>query len=307
VQTLIYLRDFDHWFQQLPLRQPGVSRDQCDAIRDDILAALEQMVSVTPHELASLQALTHAAQSSEEFILTLDGGTYFSRCDFSFAMTRAVTRLGDVLGGRTIRVAREGAGQFWTQVDELREVYEKSERRDIVLCDDGIDTGKSLVEVVRQLGGQYLDVRRIRVLLNPHALTELEGIPVETLLCNEPVLWTHERDMFWGSPGGGVSLCRRDNINVLRGVPYSLAPTLLGERVGIEGDVSILRQELLRLNHRFWRMLSQAAGRDLRIRDNPRLQFVAELQADFDDRMPITSVIDWLLDVEPDLSRMSQP
>lgn len=308
MQTLIYLRDFDHWFRQLPLRLPGVGRQAFEHLRVALFESLQDVVKVIPKDLVELRSTTSRSSREGEFLLTLDGGTYFQNFDFSFAMTRSVTRLRDVLGGRTIRIAREGSGQFWTQVDALREAYDSSGKQSIVLCDDGIDTGKSVAEVIRQLSNQYLDVRVVRVLLNPNGIRGVEGVPVESIESAEcsaeasPALWTHERDLFWGSPGGGVSLCSKTCINVLRGVPYSLTSELLRRRLGIEADVSGLRKQLLEVNVKFWAMLSQAAGRELRVKDVPRLLWVTELAAFPSDLVPIEEVLRWLMDNEPDLT-----
>lgn len=301
MQPLILLKDFDHWFQQLPLRLPGVSRQQFEPLRQQLVECLSQIVEVQPAELASLRELTEKCRKADEFILTLDGGIYFHEADFSFAMTRAVTRLTDTVRGRMIRVAREGYGQFWTQVSILRREYEGSGKRVIVVCDDGIDTGKSLAEVVRQLNEQYLEVSGIRVLLNPNNLLQIEGVPIDTITEQPAVLWTHERDLFWGSPTGGVSLITRDNVNQLGGVPYSLTAALLKKRLGLEDiEVDSVRVQLLDLNREFWSLLSRAAGRSLRLRDCKRLLWATEFD-EFDDRSLIVDVIAYLRDKEPKL------
>jgi hypothetical protein len=307
MERLILLRDFDHWFRQLPLRLPGISRQQFEPLRVRITEALSALCQVEAFELDTLREMTNRKRSSDEFVLTLDGGTYFKEYDFSFAMTRAVTRLSDVERGRMIRVAREGFGQFWTQVAMLRREYEESGKTTIVICDDGIDTGKSLSEVVRQLMAQYLEVGGLRVLLNPHAISELEGVAVESIVPPEVSLWTHERDLFWGSPGGGVSLISGNNVNQLCGIPYSLTSSLtsslLKKRLGLAADsLSELRNELLIVNREFWNLLSRAAGRPLRLRDAKRLIWAKDLNSDFSDKTEIVHVIDWLLTHEPVLA-----
>jgi protein-tyrosine-phosphatase len=297
VETLILLRDFEYWFQQLPLRLPGISIQQLAPIRERALECLKQTVVVNPNDLKDIRELTESRRDESEFILAMDGGTYFREYDFSFAMTRAVTRLTDATRGRMIRVAREGVGQFWTQVAILRREFEASPKSSIVVCDDGIDTGRSLAEVVRQLNEQYLEVSRIRVILNPHGIETIESVPVETITNYPDCLWTHERDLFWGSPGGGVSLITRDNVNQLYGIPYTLTSQLLKKRLGISGlepsGLGALRRELLAINRDFWLLLSRAAGRSLRLRDCKRLMWAVELN-DFSDRSLIVDVIDWL-------------
>ncbi len=303
MQTIILLADFDHWFRQLPLRLPGVSRQPFEKLRGDVIDCLSTIAVVKPQSLSMLRNLAGSRLEPEEYIMTLDGSIYFHRPDYSFAMTRAVTRCSDAVRGRMIRVAREGFGQFWTQVAILRREYEASGKKSIVLCDDGIDTGYSLAKVVRQLSEQFLDVSRIVVLLNPHNISSIQGVPVEALLPYKDVLWTHERDLFWGSPTGGVSLITKDNVNRLGGVPYSLTTALLSKRlgiIGIEADVATVRKSLLEINHEFWSVLSRAAGRPLRLRDSRRLLWASEAIDGFSDRSLIVDVIEALIDNEPD-------
>ena len=299
--TLIVLRDFDHWFRQLPLRLPGVSQQILEPLRGRILDALRTVAEVEPHELSAIRHQVEARRQPHEYVLTLDGGTYFRQWDFSFAMTRAVTRVTDSVKGGMIRVAREGFGQFWTQVAVLRREFEASDKNSIILCDDGIDTGRSLAEVVRQLSEQFLEVDSIRVLLNPNGLSTVEQVPVEVIYPRESVSWTHERDLFWGSPTGGVSLLTRNNVNVLGGIPYSLSSSLLARRLGLSHtDLKDLRKALLEVNRDFWAILERAAGRPLRLRDNKRLLWATEVGG-FTERSIITDVISWLIENEPDL------
>ena len=299
MNTLVLLRDFDHWFQQLPLRLPGVSRLSLEPLRHQLIEALQQVADVKTHDLAELRLLTDTRRTKDEFLVTLDGGIYFRDADYSFAMTRAVTRLQDAERGRMIRVAREGYGQFWTQVSTLRRELEASGKSAIVLADDGIDTGRSLAEVVRQLNEQYLEVSSIRVLLNPTGMTHIANVPVDTISADRGVLWTHERDLFWGSPTGGVSLITRHNVNQLGGIPYTLNCTLLECRLGLKGKkLDDFRRELLRINIDFWGLLSRAADRPLRLRDCKRLMWAAALDG-FSSQSQIIDVIEWLIRSEP--------
>src|SRR5438128_1266071 len=103
----LLLRDFDHWFTQLPLRLPGVSREHFQPLRERFRAVLGSVTSLTSVELEEARQITGSCRDCKEFLVTLDGGIYFSNYDFSFAMTRAVTRVSDAVGGKMIRVARE--------------------------------------------------------------------------------------------------------------------------------------------------------------------------------------------------------
>src|SRR6185437_12819288 len=101
--------------------------------------------------------------------------------DFSFSMTRAVTRFSDMISGRTIRVARDGSGQFWTQVASLRRRLGAKSGRRVIICDDGIDSGRSLEQVISQLNSQMIEVAGIRVYLNPRGHSTISNVPIQTL------------------------------------------------------------------------------------------------------------------------------
>jgi hypothetical protein len=296
MEPLVVLADFDHWFRQMPMRLPGISPLQFEKLRETIVGCLREVADVRIIDLHQIRSLTSRQFAGDEYVLTLDGGTYFHTPDYSFAMTRAVTRVDDAARGKMIRVAREGFGQFWTQVAVLRREYEASSKRAIVVCDDGIDTGRSLAEVVQRLNEQFLEVSRIVVLLNTNGRSEIEGVPVTALLPDQNVLWTHERDLYWGSPAGGVSLITRDNINRLGGIPYTLSLNLFAKRIGLpENGLDQARLGLLEANRDFWSMLSRAAGRPLRLRDSKRLIWAAEYFSEFDDRSLIATVIEKLM------------
>lgn len=306
-QRLVYLNDFTHWYDHLTHRAASVSYQMINELRTEVRNVLRDHADVTSIPLEDIRAAT---RNIEGFLVTLDGGTYFNNYDYSFAMTRAVTRIRDVIGGHSIRIAREGSGQFWTQVDVLRELYDRNtiagmlDDSPIIICDDGIDSGDSLKELIRQLRDQYLSAASIRVVLNPRGHCEIDGVPVHAIYEDRDFLWTHERDFFWGSPGGGVSLCDKRNINSLSGVPYSLSSGLLKHRIGFEADVSELRRRLLEINLAFWQTLSDAAGRVLRVRDVPRLAWALEIGSEITLKTPIVDVIRPLIEHDPDVTAL---
>jgi len=299
-QEHLLLRDFEHWFTQLPLRLPGVSRDSLQPLRDRVRSSLDGVAALSCLELDAARAMTIEHRDPEEFLVTLDGGIYFSQFDFSFAMTRAVTRPSDVVGGRTIRVAREGFGAFWAQVAMLRRAVDAKGANTIVVSDDGISTGLSLAEVIRQLAGQYLEVSRIEVLVNPHHMEAVQDVPVQTLYSGNISEWNHERDFFWGSPTGGISLLAPDNMNSLGGIPYSFSSALLSQKVGAPAEaLSQIRRELLEVNVDFWSILQHAAGRTLRLRDCKRLSWLVSFSEELTERTPMENVIGWFIDNDP--------
>lgn len=216
----------------------------------------------------------------DAFVVTMDGGSYFDSFDFSFEITRAVYQLSDVLDEHFFRMAREGKPGFNAQALRVRAQYrERASARPIVLCDDGLGTGRSVREVLTSLAALGLKVDRIVVLLNPSGLRDIDGVPVQTLVdaASSDDLWLSERDLFWGLPRSGVSFTRFDDHNPCFGLPYTIDVRMAESRIGLPPPIaSSLRSDVLELNRLFWTILEDYSGGHLRFADCPRLAFVPE-------------------------------
>lgn len=261
-------------------------------------AALRSTVVLETHELGNIRSLLKPQNATDEFVITLDNGTYFSKFDYDFSMTRAHMKLHTIYDSTSIRIAREGYGAFWSQVAALRSKFENTEQARVIICDDGIDSGKSLRELIECLKEQGILIREIRTYLNTHGISEIENVPVVSTHTDTNFIWSHERDLFWGTPGGGVSVANSKNHNVIRGVPYTISNQLLRHRMGISGDVTQLRNSILDVNLEFWHLLSDAASRPIRLRDIPRLEWLTTLDRGFNQSTNILEVIGDIKDRE---------
>lgn len=296
----ILLCDFWSAYDVFPLKAVGLD----ERVEESIVAPMreavaEHVTSFTAIADDDIDTQIEAAGLSDTFVITMDGGSYFRSNNFSFEITRAVFRLSDVLDEQFFRMAREGKPGFHSQTLRVRAQYnETAAGQPIVLCDDGLGTGRSVREVMMSLTSLGLEVSRIVVLLNPRGVTEVEGVRVETLIDTggEACDWLSERDLFWGLPRSGVSFTRFDDHNPCFGLPYTIDRRMATSRIGLPEEVATsLRARCLEINRRFWLLLEEFHGGTLRFGECPRLAFVPEYV-----RTPSDRIVDFLDHVAPE-------
>lgn len=213
------------------------------------------------------------------FVITMDGGTFFREADFSIEITRATHRIDRVSRGSFFRLARAGRPLLHQQGIQAAARYEQDgQDRPIVLCDDGIGTGRSVRSILDIMSDLQLAVTRIYVLVNPARLTNVGGVEVVTLVDTPAdVLWLSERDLYWGLPRSGISLTPTDICDTTWGVPYTADLELVETRIGLSGQPAIdFRAHCLALNREFWSLLEQHHNQHLVVDECPRLSFFAE-------------------------------
>lgn len=279
----VLLADFWSAWDVFPLKTLGRPKA---LIQDEIVAPMHDVVRdhVEHLDLVTDDQLSDAIASAgldDAFIITMDGGSYFSRFDFSFEITRAAFQLADVLEGRFFRMPREGKQQFASQTLHVRAEIQERKRhgsvQEVVLCDDGMGTGRSVQEVMNSLSSLGIRVSRIVVLLNPKRLEYVDGVPVQTLIdiADEDFLWLSERDLYWGLPRSGVSLTELNAIDPAFGLPYTIDADMTVARIGLPRDAAEqLRLRSLEINERLWRLLEEHHARPLEFSDCRRIEFV---------------------------------
>ena len=91
----VLLRDFHHAYDLFPLKVIDTDGWIDIHVRSAIESALrdvcDDLITIELDDIRSkVEAATHA---SGHFIVTLDGGTYFDRFDFSFEITRTAFKI----------------------------------------------------------------------------------------------------------------------------------------------------------------------------------------------------------------------
>ena len=287
--TFVLLDDFASAYDLFALKAIGIDERLERHVRGPMRAALAECVGeVLEVGDDVIESQRRRLETGRYFVITLDGGSYFSTFDFSFEITRAAYAVEDLVAGNFFRIPRESQPQFNQQAMRIRRQYEQhGNGRPIVLCDDGIGTGRSLLEVILVLDSLGIAVHEIVVLINPSARRSMPGqngdaaaveVPVTTLVPTPAdVLWLSERDLYWGLPRSGISLTPPEQINPCFGLPYTIDTPMVEARVGLVGEVAErFRESCLTLNGRMWRLLEQHHGRPLWFEDCPRLAFIPE-------------------------------
>ena len=279
---------------------------------DDVLRArvVEPMRAALARSVSELnivhsrdiRSLVARLDQDSQFVITMDGGTFFRRADFSIEITRATYKVDRVSRGSFFRLARAGRPLLNQQgIQALTRYEEFGDDRPIVLCDDGVGTGRSLRHILDIMNDLQLEVQSIYVLVNPSGLTSVGGVPIITLVDTPPdVLWLSERDLYWGLPRSGISLAPGDLCDTTWGVPYTADLELVRARLGLDGEpAAAFRTACLELNREFWALLEQHHNRPLLVDECPRLAF-------FGERLGLSGVrvADLLADIAPDDFRL---
>jgi len=119
---------------------------------------------------------------SRYYIITMDDGTYFNKYDFSINISRTAFNLGNINTGPYFRVPRDNGKQIISQCQALNTHYSKyGNGKPIVLCDDGVGTGKSLLNIINTLNELKISISKIFVLLNPNKLTHIDNYDIISL------------------------------------------------------------------------------------------------------------------------------
>lgn len=276
----ILLRDFPHAYDSFPRRLIDIDDRLTPEVREPLETVLASCASsMQAFDTEDLLAYTERFADGSFFVVTMEGGVGFPFADYRLELTRTAFSLASVYNGPYIRCPRGGNRQFIEQGFNLEHLYLQSGNgRPILLCDDGIGTGDSLRRVVHLLSEHkgLPPIDQIAVFVNPTQLTEINGVPIETLLPGSfnGTLWLNERDLYWGLPRSGVSFAPR-GFNAIGGVPYSLDIELVVQRIGLDLETAgQFREGCLRANRDFWEHLERGHNQELLLRDCDRLQFL---------------------------------
>ena len=281
--TFVLLEDFEHAYDNFSLKVHDAGGYLVDHILRPMKEELAKEVdSLESHGLEELRTATASSVDPRFFVVTLDGGTYFSFSDFSFEITRACLDYSHSTAGPYFRLPREMGSQLVHQALRLKRLYEeRGASRPIVLCDDGIGTGGSLRKLIALLRDLHLQVHSIFVLLNPLRLTSLEDIEIHTLLPLEsPHIWLSERDLYWGIPRSGISFASsEDRLTPEHGIPYTISVSMVESRIGLDGpSAARFRSRCLALNIQFWSYLERTHNRPLLASETKRLSFLSMVE-----------------------------
>ncbi len=238
------------------------------------LKELLQSLEIYDHSLISNKASEMI--DKRYFVVTMDDGTYFREFDYNFDIARQAFDLKNIKRGPYYRVPRDAGRHVIAQAQDLKEKYvSHGSRKPIVLCDDGIGTGRSLENILNVFDQLEIEVVKCFVLLNPNKVASIFNVDIETIFEHDDNFsWLSERDLFWGLPRSGVT-CRlvNDEETVFMGIPYTIDLEMIESRIANFGpDANEFRRICLTANVKLWSFIEKNLGRDFRIRDISRLK-----------------------------------
>lgn len=269
------IRDFWPLYNTFSLRARKLS-PEIERLRDSFIRCLEVAVGVCNIlEIESVWQETDSIGTGNSFVVTLDGGILYRNHHFRIEITRACTSLPSAIRGPYLRLSRQFAPLLNQQVLTLSQVFSRSDKQDIILCDDGIGTGgtfRRIIELCHQLG---LPVAAVVALTNPLGLKDIAGVAVRSL---DPQrgqgAWLNERDLFWGLPRSGLSISEQGRFATVGGVPYTACEEMAVERIGLPvHKARSFIETALEINRSFFLLHEKFFGRSINFPDVPRLAF----------------------------------
>lgn len=274
----VLIEDFWFLYRDFSLRQSGAELD-INGIREKMHDCLSSAVGrVDRLAVEDLRKLDLPIDRKHDYVVALEGGIIFPDHDYRIEITRACGSLAAAVCGPYLRLSRQFSPLLNQQVLSLASDFGRSNKRFLVLCDDGIGTGgtfKRLIELCRSLS---LPVRLVVAITNPEALTNIDGVPVATLDPDRSRgCWLNERDLYWGLPRSGLSVSEPHQFRAIGGVPYTINEKMATERIGIPVEKSArFVVDALTINRLMYEVHEDRIGRQIAFPEIPRLACLRE-------------------------------
>jgi hypothetical protein len=214
---------------------PKVTADALRDIRAALFAGLRRIVA--PTELitireslfcANIEGMLETAKGSEDRCV-VGLSPFCHRPDAELEVTRIAVRDGDRWKKALDMVARPKTPSLPAQLELIRT---RAAGRPIVLVDDGIWSSGTILEIIRMLSAQGLEVESVVVgIVTDYGKIRNQGLPPIFCVFRFPdanvqvVEWICEHDFFVGTPGFGRTLGAPDSSQADPrgiGIPYSL-------------------------------------------------------------------------------------
>jgi hypoxanthine-guanine phosphoribosyltransferase len=280
VGQFILLNDFFDSFDKmkLPLNRSDIEKHILFPFRNDLEKIIPNLVQ---YDINTIREIVNGKIDSRYYIITMDNGTYFHKYDFSINISRTAFNLNNINTGPYFRVPRDDGKQIISQCQALNAHYSKyGNGKPIVLCDDGVGTGKSLQNIINILDELKISTFKIFVLLNPNKLTHIDNYDIVSLIkSKDDYNWLSERDLFWGIPRSGVtcSITQKKG-RVIFGVPYTIDVKMIQNRVSDFGDnTQTFREICIKYNILLWKYIEQKTNKKYLVKDINRLKHFGDI------------------------------
>lgn len=259
--------------------QPLVST-QMTSIRDNISHLIQSSFSDVECKIIQYDAIMDyfsSKQKADEFIISLDNGIYIPNADMYFDSTRVYKSKEDVTNkSKSYVVKRRDGSDLWTQNQIIVDTFKKSWKKEVVICDDGIFTWDTLTDVITILNKNWIEVSKIRTVLNFNENDNLGGIKIESMYreksCKD---WIDERDFFyWVNMSGASFMNNKWEIN---GLPYISSQWVAHAKATIPEEISKeFCQAMIWENINYWEKMNQKNSTNIVLQDIPRITYLSE-------------------------------
>jgi hypothetical protein len=144
-------------------------------------------------------------------------------------------------------------------MEMLHTIHINSDKKSVVLCDDGIFSGDTLKETIERFRNIGIIIDEIRVILNFSRKSDFDGIPIKAMYNPKDCIdWIDERDFFYGTPMSGASV---KSTNFIYGVPYIANIAIAEKKASIPSNSSkIFREKMMDENKFLREKIDQARG-----------------------------------------------
>lgn len=241
------------------------------------------------YELDNIRSEIKKKINNRYFIITMDDGSYFLDFDYNFNITRTAYSIEHVKTGPYFRIPRDDDRDIISQGQNCHDKYIRiGNQKPIILCDDGVGTGKSLEKILNILGQLKINVAKIFVLLNPNNINCISNNDIETILkIDEDFAWLSERDLFWGLPRSGVTCSiSSEKHNIITGIPYTIDNDMIEKRIANFGNITTeFRLTCIKYNIRLWEFFEEELGQKILIKNVKRLQGFGHVLGIDDERL----------------------
>ncbi|MCL2642968.1 MAG: hypothetical protein FWD52_05620 [Candidatus Bathyarchaeota archaeon] len=289
-EKFILLNDFEASFNRFEFAKDinvsDINNKIIQPFRDEICDLLQNVENIT---LTDIRAQVKKHVSKRNYVVVMDDATYFQEFDYNFNITRVAYSIGHAAVGPYFRVQRDGVSRTISQVQEINDAYTcNGNQKPIILCDDGVGTGKSLRRILNMFKEIKLTVSGIHVLLNPVNLDSIKDNDINTIIkMEEKYSWLSERDLFWGLPRSGVTCSiEYEKKCFITGVPYTINNEIINSRIANFGSkTNVFRKLCLEHNVNFWTYIENELGKKMCFKDVERIKGLGCVYELFDTRV----------------------
>ncbi len=254
----------------------GIDTNKLDlqSIRKNTINTINSIFGAEVTELIKYQDIKKffASKNNEnECIIGLENWIYIPDADFNFNSTRT-SPSEEALFDKKLwyQITQRDWDDLEKQIIELQEMYKKSKKTKVIVCDDGIFSGDTLKKTIEIFQKAWIQIDCIRVALNFSKKDSLDGIPIESMYApKEYIDWIDERDLFYWMPMSGASI---KNGKKIYWIPYIANQKIASQKASIPTEKSKrFCKNMIEQNQYLWEAINRLRGKETELWELNRL------------------------------------